>query len=145
NLNIVHLVVRIPPLAFSFDRLAPFEHCHVAGHRFVAHDVIGPEFVTGGVEFALRAHVGESLRELLRVHDIASFLKHTLLIELLVVTSQSPGWRVRFPSPGHMSWPTECQYARKGLLKKNLQKADSTPCLYKSRRIPPSCQICCCR
>src|SRR5262249_4289251 len=74
DLDIVHLVVRIPPFAFSFDRLAPFEHRHFAGHWLAALDAIGPEFLTGGVELALRAHVSESLRELLRIHDITSFL-----------------------------------------------------------------------
>src|SRR6516165_5105057 len=29
----MHFVVRIPPLVFSFDRLAPLELCHIAGHR----------------------------------------------------------------------------------------------------------------
>jgi TIR domain-containing protein len=75
DLGIVHLVVRIPPLAFSFDRFAPFEHRHVTSHRLTAHDVIRPEFLTGGVEVALRAHVGESLRKLLRIHDVTSFLR----------------------------------------------------------------------
>jgi hypothetical protein len=72
-------VVRVPPFAFAFDRLAPSEHRHIAGHRLAAHDVVGPEFFAGGVELALGAHVSESLREILRFRDIISFLKLALL------------------------------------------------------------------
>jgi hypothetical protein len=39
----MNFVVRIPPLGFSFHRLAPLEFCHIAGHRLTAHDVVGPE------------------------------------------------------------------------------------------------------
>ena len=91
DLDIVHLVVRIPPLSFSFDRLAPFEHRHFAGHRLAAHDVIGPEFLAGGVELALRAHVGESLRELLRIHGITSSLYHVLSAARTVVVAARCG------------------------------------------------------
>jgi len=49
DLEVMHFVVRFPPLAFSFDRLAPLELRHIAGHRLTAHDVIGPEFLTSGL------------------------------------------------------------------------------------------------
>src|ERR1700747_1606312 len=48
HLEIMHFVVRFPPLAFSFDRLAPLELRHISGHRLTAHDVVGPEFLTSG-------------------------------------------------------------------------------------------------
>src|ERR1700722_8440859 len=79
DLDIVHRVVRITPFAFSFDRLAPSEHRHVAGHRLAAHDVVGPEFLAGGVELAFGTHVSESLREILRFHDFISLLNLGLL------------------------------------------------------------------
>jgi hypothetical protein len=49
DLKIMNFVVRVPPLGFSFHRLAPLEFCHIAGHRLTAHDVVGPEFLTGGL------------------------------------------------------------------------------------------------
>src|SRR5262245_5217792 len=73
DLKIMNFVVRVPPLGFSFHRLAPLEFCHIAGHRLTAHDVVGPEFLTGGLQFALGAHVGESFCQLLRIHDVKSF------------------------------------------------------------------------
>src|SRR5215472_2585782 len=33
DLEIMHFVVRFPPFAFSFDRLAPLELRHISGHR----------------------------------------------------------------------------------------------------------------
>src|SRR5262249_13930609 len=68
DLEIMHFVVRFPPFAFSFDRLAPLEHRHIAGHRLAAHDFVGHELLTSGLYFALRAHVGESFRQLLGTH-----------------------------------------------------------------------------
>src|SRR5262245_17749159 len=49
DLKIMNFVVRAQPLVFSFHRLAPLEFCHIAGHRLTAHDVVGPEFLTGGL------------------------------------------------------------------------------------------------
>src|SRR5215470_2152106 len=49
DLEIMHFVVRFPPFAFSFDRLAPLELRHISGHRLTAHDVVGPELLTSGL------------------------------------------------------------------------------------------------
>src|SRR5262249_20226487 len=49
DLEIMHFVVRLPPFVFSFARLAPLEHRHIAGHRLAAHDVVGPELLTSGL------------------------------------------------------------------------------------------------
>src|SRR5215813_5641397 len=49
NLKIMNFVVRVPPLGFPSTALRPLEFCHIAGHRLTAHDVVGPEFLTGGL------------------------------------------------------------------------------------------------
>jgi hypothetical protein len=72
DLKVMNFVVCIPPLSLSLYGLAPLEFRHIAGHRLTAHDIVGPEFLTGGLQFALRAHIGKSFCQLLRIHEVKS-------------------------------------------------------------------------